>query len=83
MRGADLGELGEDGGFEGGDLWDGFDDEVNGGKVVHFCGWEYPFSDMGGFVFGDAVFGDVFFEELVWEGFCQLALFLLIFEIFE
>lgn len=30
VGGADLGELGEDGGFERGDLGDGFDDEVGG-----------------------------------------------------
>lgn len=32
--GADLGELGEDVEFEGGDLGDGLDDEVHAGEVV-------------------------------------------------
>ena len=38
MRGAYLGEFGEDLGFEGGDFGDGFDDEVDRGEVGYLGG---------------------------------------------
>ncbi len=65
MWGADLGELGEYLGFEGGDFGDGFNDEVHGGKVGHLGGGVEEGAGGGGVGLGDTVFGNVFLEEFV------------------
>lgn len=65
MGGADLGELGEDAGFEVEDLGHGFDDHVDFGQGVHGCCWAEVLAGFVGVGLGELFFGDVFGEELV------------------
>lgn len=62
---SDLSELLEDLELELWDLWDGLDDEVDGGEVVHGCGWGQPGADLVGLLLGNALLGDILCEELV------------------
>lgn len=66
VRRADVGEAGEDGGFEGGDFGHGFDDEVNGGKIFHVGSWGYAGTGKRGFGSSEALFQDGLLEEVVY-----------------
>lgn len=63
-----MGELGEDLGFEGGDLWDGFDDHVDGGEIGELGGGRETGANRIRVGLREFLFGDVFGEELFGKG---------------
>lgn len=68
VRAADLGELGEDLGFEREDLGYGFDYHVDLGEVFEFGGEREAGSDRVRVGLGELLFGYVFAEEFFCEG---------------
>lgn len=60
MFGGDLGQLGKDVEFQGGDLGDRLDDEVGGGEVVQGSGRVEEGPGSVGLFLGDSRLGDIF-----------------------
>jgi hypothetical protein len=67
VRGADLSQLGKDGGFEGRDLRDGLDDKVDVGKILQLGAGGQALPGCGGILFGDSALPNILFEKLVGE----------------